>query len=173
MKKFAYYLVVLFITGCASKAPAPVSRVPAGNVAVAEVRLDIGRFIGTEVRWGGVISKVENKATQTWIEIVSRELRKNAQPREQGASGGRFIASFKGFVDPMVYKEGYLLTVLGTIEGQEVQPIGEYQYSFPVVSVSASHLWPLEPEAMKYEYPDPWWYEPWPFYPWPYPPYYW
>ena len=174
MKKIVYLSIALMLIGCASRAPIPISKVPEGNLSVAEVRTDTTRFIGTEVRWGGVISTVENKATQTWVEIVSRELRKNGQPKVSAESGGRFIASFQGFVDPVVYRVGYLLTILGTIEGQTSHPIGEYTYSFPVVSVAGSHLWQMESEPVRYEYPPPWWYyDPWPFYPGLYSPYYW
>ena len=174
MKNIVYIIIVLILVGCASRAPLAISKIPAGNVSVAEVRKDTARFIGTEVRWGGVISKVDNKETKTWIEVVGRELRKNAQPKLNGKSSGRFIASFQGFVDPTVYKVGYLLTVLGSVEGQITRQIGEYAYSFPMVAVAASNLWQMQPEAVRYEYSPPWWYyDPWPFYPGPYPPYYW
>lgn len=174
MKNIVYIALVLILIGCASRTPVQISKIPPGNLSVAEVRKDTARFIGTEVRWGGVISKVNNKETQTWIEVVGRELRKNAQPKINGKSGGRFIASFQGFVDPAVYKVGYLLTVLGSVEGQTTRPIGEYAYSFPVVAVSASNLWQVKSESVRYEYPPSWWYyDPWPFYPGPYPPYYW
>ena len=174
MKNIVFVIIGLMLIGCATRAPIQISKIPAGNLSVAEVRQDTARFIGTEVRWGGVISTVENKETKTWIEVVGRELRKNAQPKLNGKSGGRFIASFQGFVDPAVYKVGYLLTVLGSVEGQTTRPIGEYVYSFPVVAVTASNLWQMEAEAVRYEYSPPWWYyDPWPFYPGPYPPYYW
>ena len=174
MKNTAYVIIVLILIGCASRVPLAINKIPEGNLSVVEVRKDAAHFIGAEVRWGGVISKVENKASQTWVEIVSRELKENGQPKISGESGGRFIASFKGFADPIVYKTGNLLTVLGTIEGQTTRPIGEYVYSFPVVAVTASYLWQVEAKPVQYDYPPPGWhYDPWPFYPWPYPPYYW
>jgi len=174
MKNIAYLIFISILFGCASQAPLQIRKIPQGNMSVAEVRADTARFIGTEVRWGGVISKVENKAKQTWVEVVGRELRKNAQPKVNGKSSGRFIASFQGFVDPAVYRVGYLLTVLGSIEGQTTRPIGEYAYSYPVVAVAASNLWQMEAESTRYEYAPSWWYyDAWPFYPGPYPPYYW
>ena len=121
------------------------------------------------------ITKVENRAAQTWIELVSRELRKNGQPIVDSKSSGRFIASFPGFIDPVVYAAGHLLTVVGSIQGETVKPIGEFAYSFPIVAVTSSYLWQEEP--VRHEYPPPWWYyDPWPYYyhyPRPYPPYRW
>lgn len=174
MKHIFYLIIVSLLIGCAIQPPAPIARVPAGNVSLTEVRSDIGRFKGTEVRWGGEISRVENRVNQTWIEVVARDLMKNGQPQAEGRSGGRFIASFKGFADPMVYQVGMQLTVLGTIEGDSRRTIGDYEYVFPVVSVTGSYLWPVVVETYDHDHPPWWYYDPWPFYPWPYyPPYYW
>ena len=178
MNRACCVILIIILSGCATQVPAPINMIPEGNLSVNEVRADIERFTGAEVRWGGVISKVENKASQTWVELVSRELKKNGEPRVDSGSGGRFIASFPGFVDPVVYSAGKLLTVVGTIEAEATRPIGEYAYSFPVVTVSGSYLWQAEPETVRHEYyPPPWWYyDPWPyyprhFYPRPHPPY--
>lgn len=174
MKNIGYPFVVLILFGCAATGPLPVSQTPVSQVPVAEVRADPSRFIGTEVRWGGVITQVENKTKDTWVEIVSRPLRRSGQPRESGGSSGRFIAVFEGFFDPVVYQKGLQLTVLGSITGQTKRSIGEHDYSFPMVSVTASYLWPEAPDPDYYNYPPHWWYyDPWPYYRWPYPPYYW
>jgi outer membrane lipoprotein len=172
MKNIIYLIAIYFLIGCASQPPAAISRIPATKASVDEVRADIKRFTGTEVRWGGEITQVENKADHTWIEVVSRELGKNGRPKANSHSGGRFIASFKGFADPVVYQVGQQLTVLGTIEGQSIRTIGEYGYAFPVVSVTGSYLWPVIVESMEHDYPPWWYYDPWPYYPWPYYPHY-
>jgi len=174
MKRSALLMLVALVAGCASQPPAPISKIPPGNLTVAEVRSDVDHFIGSEVRWGGTITKVENKATQTWVEVIGRELRKDGQPKMSGPTGGRFIASFQGFADPAVYSVGNLLTVVGTVEGKATRPIGEYSYDFPVVAVTGSYLWRVEPGPDPADYPPPWWYyDPWPFFPGYYSPYFW
>ncbi len=172
MNRLRYILVAIFLTGCASQVPLPISQAPPGNLTLTVVQAGPEAFVGTTVRWGGVITRVENKATQTWVELVSRQLKKNGQPSIDGKSDGRFIASFQGFADPVVYETGRLLTIVGTIDTQTTRAIGEYAYSFPVVTVTSSYLWPLEAEPVHHEHPPPWWYyDPWPFYPWSYRPY--
>lgn len=115
-------------------------------------------FIDAEIRWGGEISKVENKADKTWIEIVRRPLWGDGKPKTSGKSDGRFIASFTGFADPVVYEVGHLLTVVGTIEDKIKRPIGEYEYVFPIVGVEGSYLWKPTTVAQYPYYPPPWWY---------------
>jgi len=161
--------VIAIVGGCASKPPAAISKIPADNPSLAEVRLGIDQYVGAEVRWGGEISKVENRADQTWIEIVRRQLRGDGKPKTSGKSDGRFIASFTGFADPVVYEVGRLLTIVGTIDNKIERPIGEYDYVFPIVTVEGSYLWKATTVAQYPNYPPPWWYyDPRFYYPGPY-----
>ncbi len=154
-------IAVALLAACASKPPASIARIPPDDPGLTWVRTDIDRNIGTEVRWGGVISKVENKADVTWIEIVRYPLRDNGRPDPASLSDGRFIASFAGFRDPVVFKTGRALTVLGVVDGKVKRTIGEFEYAFPIVRVEGAHLWQAEPlyAAPVYDpFPPPWWY---------------
>ena len=151
-------IAIALLGGCASKPPAAISKIPPENPSLTRVRMDVDSFIGTEVRWGGVISKVENKASHTWIELVRHKLRENGKPRTDDKSDGRFIASFEGFVDPVVYEVGRPLTVVGTIEAKTERPIGDYDYLFPIVTVEGSFLWKAAPKYRDPYYPHPYWY---------------
>lgn len=179
MKRLFYPAIIALLGGCASQVPIPIKEPPPGNPTVAEVRQDGPRFAGSAVRWGGVITQVENKRDRTWVEVVSRELDSHGEPISGSRSDGRFIASFPGFIDPIVYGAGQRLTVAGTIKGESTRPIGEYSYTFPIVTVSTSYLWGAEAEPARYDPPPPWYYDPWwpyypgPFYHRPYPPYRW
>jgi len=181
MKTFLYLLALFVISGCASQVPAPIAKAPAVPLSVTEAKGTPGQHIGQDVRWGGEIISIENQPAQTWVEVVSRELRSNGRPIANSQSSGRFIASFQGFIDPAVYTPGRLLTIAGTIQGETTRTIGEYSYLFPVVAITASHLWEPPSETAPPPYPPPWWYydpwyyDPWywPYYPRPYPPHHW
>ena len=151
-------VLLVLASGCASKPPAAISKIPADNPSLANVRLNIDQYLGAEIRWGGEISRVENRADQTWIEIVRRDLWEDGKPRSNGKSDGRFIASFTGFADPVVYEVGRPLTVVGTIGSKIKRPIGEYDYVFPVVNVDGSFLWQKTEVTPYPAYPNPWWY---------------
>ena len=171
MRKLNTILITLAIlSGCASTPPTAISKVPVDNPSLARVRMDIDSFVGAEVRWGGVIARVENKASHTWIELVRHKLSDRGKPRSNDRSDGRFIASFEGFIDPVVYEVGRPLTVVGSIEGKIERPIGEYDYLFPIVAVEGSYLWKTESRLRDpYYYPPPYWYyDLWFYHPWPY-----
>jgi outer membrane lipoprotein len=101
--------------------------------------------------------------------LVGRVLRDHEKPIADSSSDGRFIASFNGFIDPLVYKVGRPLTVVGNIEGNTVRAIGEYDYQFPIVNVSDSHLW-ADPLKTRVYYPPPpfWYYDMYYYRPYPY-----
>ncbi len=164
--RLIYWLVLVIVMsgGCASKPPDAISKVLLENPTLTRVLLDLNRFVGSEVRWGGTITKVENRATQTWIEVVRHKLRDDAKPTV-GKSDGRFIASFTGFIDPVVYEVGRLLTVVGVIDGKIKRPIGEYDYTFPIITVEGSYLWKAATEVRDPYYPGPRWYYGFHFYP--------
>lgn len=173
MKILCNCILIMLLSGCATQVPTAISKRPAKALTVEQVLVDIDKFSGAEVRWGGEIIKVENQAAQTWVEIVTRELSKGARPLSDSKSHGRFIASFSTFIDPAVYKVGASVTVVGKIAGERERMIGEYTYRFPLVLVSGAHLWPERVEIPYRQYhSSPWMYpQPWPYYYRP-PPYY-
>jgi outer membrane lipoprotein len=157
MKYSGLFLLLTLVAGCASK-PSSISLAVVDDVSLTQVRDDSDAYLGSVVRWGGVVTEVENRADETWIFLVSRALKDNDRPITDGQSEGRFIASFSGFVDPLVYKEGRPLTVVGIVESNTVRAIGEYDYSFPIVTVRDSHLWADPVKARIYHPPPPYWY---------------
>jgi outer membrane lipoprotein len=164
-------VVALVLTGCATSLPPLIANPPPTEVDPWTVGAEPERHAGAQVRWGGTIVAVENRAGTTDVEVVSRPLGSNGRPDDVPRSGGRFIAAALGFLDPALYAPGAQLTVAGTVEGTVVRPIGEYPYRFPVVRVEALHLWtPLAaPVPQHWQgpiwYPDPFWPGPCRWYP--------
>ena len=170
MKVFVSILMLLLIAGCASKPASSISQALVDDVSLTQARADVDRYLGSSVRWGGVVTEVENKADKTWVFVVGRELKDNEKPITDSSSDGRFIASFDGFIDPLVYKSGRPLTVVGQIEGSTVRSIGEFEYRFPIVAVRDSRLW-AEPVKTRVYYPPPppfWYYDMYYYHPYPY-----
>ena len=95
-------------------------------------------YQGQQVRWGGLIAKVENAEQNTRVEIVGQLLDSRGRPRLSEQSEGRFVAIISGFIDPLIYKEGRELTVIGTTTEPITDKIGEHNYTFPVVQSQAT-----------------------------------
>lgn len=96
---------------------------------------------GKMLRWGGAIAKIENKADSTLLEVVYFPLTSYGKPIAGDESMGRFRIYVNGFMDPMIYQVGRLMTFTGQLNGLEDGLVGEQKYVFPVVQSEAYYLW--------------------------------
>jgi outer membrane lipoprotein len=96
---------------------------------------------GQLLRWGGAIAKIENKEKSTLLELVYYPLTSYGRPITGDESMGRFRISVDGFMDPMVYQVGRLMTFTAQLEGLEDGLVGEAKYVFPKAHAKAYHLW--------------------------------
>ena len=172
MRPFIGLVLILWtITGigCSSNVPQAIRADPAEGalkpVSVAQVQQGAESYRGERVRWGGSIIAVRNLPDNTEIEVLSRPLDSDGEPRADADGTGRFIARVPGFIDPAEYKKDRLLTVVGLIDGVETQDVGEYPYRYPVIAVSSRYLWP-EVDSAPYPYGNPWYYGGYGYGPW-------
>jgi outer membrane lipoprotein len=152
--------ISVVLAGCASTIPPEISSPPANSPTVSIARGGIEPFLGSEVRWGGLIVSVQNRENDTRIEIVARELNSSGRPLDSDFSPGRFIAVLEGFIDPAVYAEKRQITVYGMLLESVDQLIDQHVYAYPVVAARSYMLWQPLPERDPYMY-SPYWYDPW------------
>jgi len=95
------------------------------------------------------------------IEVVNMELSSaSSRPKATDQSKGRFRVYYKGLLDPVIYKEGRSVTILGTVKAPEEGTIGEQDYLFPVLHAEHIHLWKEVKEVKVDVYPYPITYSP-------------
>jgi len=137
--------VLLTLAACA---PAPIYKTSAAAVVAtpAQVAQTPERYNGNEVVWGGRIVHVSNFADHSEIELLGYPLDSSQRPRANDSGGGRFIAVLHGYVEPLDYPAGALMTVDGKLNGTRAGKVGEADYMFPLVDVTQSHVW--TPEEM-------------------------
>lgn len=162
-------MALVYLAGC-SGVPEKIRTPPPEAPTLSMVRqAPVATYLDAKVRWGGTIAKVENRQGETLVEIVSREMYRDGEPKQVDRSTGRFIARIGDFLDPAIYASGRRITVVGRISASIERELDQMSYRYPVVTVTAYHLWPQVHE--RNEYYDPWMYDPW--YPWyPYDPWY-
>jgi len=154
VKRLWAFVGLLLLAGCASRMPSELRQPQISHATVASAR---GGLVpqGLRVRWGGVIVKVTNKTSSTWIQIIDKPLRQDGRPRRNPGSDGRFLARVPGFLDPDIYTPGRKITVVGVFSGFEKDPIGNYLYDFPIVRTVSTYLWRPRP-VTPYYYSNPW-----------------
>ncbi|MGA9420847.1 MAG: Slp family lipoprotein [Rhodanobacteraceae bacterium] len=159
MRKLILTVLLAGTLGSCATVPVPLQ----GKFnAVAPNDVVKSEHTGQHVRWGGEIISVKPKSDRTCFEILDRELGATARPRERAgdASGGRFIACRSGFYDPELFQRGREATVVGRVTGTETGKVGEYDYTYPLVSADAIYLWPERPVYQRSYYDSPFFYDP-------------
>lgn len=134
---------LLLLAGCA---PAPIYKASTDTVQATpyEVARAPERFSQGRVIWGGRIVDVTNHADHTEIELLAYPLDKSQRPQADAAAAGRFIAIVPGYLEPLNYPRGNLMTISGHLRGTRSGKVGEADYAFPLVDTDDYHLWTAE-----------------------------
>jgi outer membrane lipoprotein len=162
---FKTFLVaaLLLASGCAVMSK-ELRREVEKDLPFTEVFKDPDLHKGKVVIWGGVIVDGKNTRDGTLLEVLEKPLDMVGEPRDVDQSGGRFLAVYDGFLDVAIYAKGREVTVGGFIRGKRVMPLGEIQYTYPVITVKEIHLWPEASKERVAPYPywgyPWWWYDP-------------
>lgn len=134
-------LVALFLVGCSTFPDTLVLDDSTQLVTYEQASSNAEQVKGQMLRWGGAIAKVENKPDSTVFEMVYYPLNGYGRPISGEESMGRFRISVNGFMDPMVYQVGRLMTFTGQFNGLENGLVGEHKYVFPSARLKSFYLW--------------------------------
>ena len=152
MKLTAYSLVFLclalsasfFAAGCAAVISQESLKTVDQDIGFEQVSENPDAYRGKVVLLGGEIIKTENVPDKTVIIVLQRSLGYNKKPDSEGESKGRFIVSTPGFLDPAIYRPRREVTVVGSVMGKEVRPLGELEYTYPIIERKELYIWPPE-----------------------------
>lgn len=135
-------LLVFFIAaGCAPPFPKETLDKVNRNVSFQELKKEPEKFKGTLVMLGGVIVGSKNTKEGALIEILQKPLDSSGSPLQTDATEGRFLIQSDAFLDPAVYHEGRLITVVAEVVGRRELPLDDIMYAYPLLAVKDLHLW--------------------------------
>ncbi|WP_233267423.1 Slp family lipoprotein [Paraglaciecola sp. L3A3] len=134
-------LVTLFLVGCVNFPDKLKVEDPNNLVSYQDAASKAEQVTGKQIRWGGAIAKIENKEKTTILEMVYYPLTSYGRPVSDDESMGRYRIEFNGFMDPLVYQEGRLMTFTGELRGLEKGLVGEHNYVFPSVKGKEFYIW--------------------------------
>ncbi|MBR9787266.1 Slp family lipoprotein [Vibrio sp. J1-1] len=107
-----------------------------------------------DVRLGGIIAKVDNFKDKTRVEIVNLPISESGKPDISDEPEGRFAVYFDGYLEPVAFSQGRLVTVVGKSAGEEEGKIGEHEYIFPLIKGQGYRLWKIEERVRTYDTPS-------------------
>jgi outer membrane lipoprotein len=106
-----------------------------------EVQQAPQKYRGETVMWGGKVIQSRAKDNATELVVLQLGLGSGDRPKDDDQSQGRFLIRSDRFLDPAIYSQGTLITVVGPVKGAEVRTIGEMEYHYPVMDVTEIKKW--------------------------------
>jgi outer membrane lipoprotein len=146
--------VVLF-TGCAAVISEQSRKLVDTNDSFKVIKQTPEAYIGKHVMLGGRIANVRNSAEGAQLEIVQFDLSSTGYPEETFLSYGRFLATNGSYMDPMVYRRGMLITLVGEIKGKKTMRLDDMDYTYPVLTMREWYIWRGSDLEKGYVYPSP------------------
>jgi outer membrane lipoprotein len=147
-------LSIFFITGCTAVISEKSRKLVNTDVPFKILKNAPEDYIGKNLMVGGRIAGVTNKSDGAWLEIVQFDLSSQGYPEESFLSYGRFLATENSYMDPMIFRRGMLITIVGELKGKKTLRLDEMDYTYPVLAMREWHLWPgSEPEGRCTAYP--------------------
>jgi outer membrane lipoprotein len=140
-------MALLLLVGCAHVISKEVLKEVDKNATFAQVVKEPDAYKGKTVLFGGDIIETKNFADKSVVTVLQRPLDSRDRPATGDVSEGRFIVTTPGFLDPAIYSPGRKITVAGKVVGKEKRPLGEIEYTYPVIEKQGLYLWPAEKPA--------------------------
>jgi outer membrane lipoprotein len=99
------------------------------------------KYRGETVMWGGRIINTLPGEKTTELVVLQLGLGSQNRPKDNDQSQGRFLVHSSQFLDPAIYPQGALITVVGPVKGAESRSIGQMTYRYPVVNLIEIKKW--------------------------------
>ncbi|MFL6624193.1 MAG: Slp family lipoprotein [Sulfurifustis sp.] len=133
--------VVLLLTACATTPPIETAGTDK-NLTPDRALANIDAARGQRAAWGGMIVNTKNLKDATEIEVLGLPLAKDTRPDRDGNPQHRFLLIRAGYLEPSDYRNGRLVSAVGTVEGMRNGQVGEAAYTYPVLRAEQIYLWP-------------------------------
>lgn len=138
----ALLVFVLFLSGCTAVISEQSLKLVDTTASFKDIKEAPENYIGKHVLLGGRIAKTSNSGDGAQIEIVQFDLTSNNYPEDTFLSYGRFLATSSSFMEPLIFEQGMLLTLVGEIKGKKTMRLDGMDYTYPLISIREWYLWP-------------------------------
>lgn len=133
-------ILVLMLTGCAVH-PRPQALHVDSRLRPQDVLAHPQKSQGARVRWGGMVLNDKVGPVRSTLTILAYPLSRRGRPLLQRSSWGRFQAVAAGYLDPAVFAQGRLVTVVGAVGSTRTGLIGKARYVYPRIHILETHIW--------------------------------
>ena len=137
---WSVFALIVVLGGCAHVMSEAGLALADRSIPYADIKRNPEALAGKNVLVGGIIAATRSSGDVLQLEVAQLELHVNGVPDESSTSAGRFLVVSGELLDPLFYRPGTLVTVIGEIKGQKVQKLEGADYRYPLVSAKEIRL---------------------------------
>jgi outer membrane lipoprotein len=141
MRQILIIFSLLFMAGCTTIISEQSRKLVDTDEAFKVIKQSPEAYVGKHIMVGGRIANVRNSSEGARLEIVQFDLGLSGYPEDTFLSYGRFLATNSSFMDPMIYRKGMNITLVGEIKGKTTLRLDDIDYTYPVLTMREWHLW--------------------------------
>ncbi|WP_144375382.1 Slp family lipoprotein [Thiolapillus brandeum] len=138
MRTLLPLLMLLLLAGCNTTGGV---RQPPGPMPAALSHSADPAAKGRDFTWGGSVLSIKNLKDHTLVEVMAYPLDSKGMPDVGAGTQGRFLADYRGFLEPADFPGGQLITVTGPLLGYKDGKVGEADYRYPALQADQIKHW--------------------------------
>lgn len=135
MRFVAVVAMLFLLCGCSHVISESSLKSVDRSISYQELRDRPEAFAGKTVLVGGIIAGLESSGDIFTLEVAQLELLENGVPNEGAISLGRFLAVSSQLIDPMFFRPGHLVTIVGEVKGKKLRKLNEAEYPYPLIAI--------------------------------------
>jgi len=97
-------------------------------------------YKGKTVILGGIVISTRNSDKGTHVEVLQTPLDSRGRPKDTDYSYGRFIFFYEEYLDAAIFSKGKAVTVGGKVFGKTTRPLGDIEYTYPLIYAREVHI---------------------------------
>lgn len=136
--------LMVWIVGCGAGISRQVRSQVTYSGTFTQLQQNPEQQIGATVILGGRIIKTEVRDNGTDLVVLQLNLDSSDRPKNDDQSKGRFLILSAQFLDPALYPDGTLITVVGKVTGSQEKLIGQMPYRYPAIDPLEIKKWPKQ-----------------------------
>jgi outer membrane lipoprotein len=141
MRIISPILVIVFLmSGCAHVISQELRKQTDKELTAEMLFKNPEAYKGKTVILGGIIINTHNTDQGSSIEVLQTPLDYSGRPEDTDFSCGRFIFFYGEYLDSAIFSKGKAITVGGKVFGKTTRPLGEIEYTYPLIHAREVHL---------------------------------
>jgi len=138
-----YLLTICLLLSACANLPTAIKNPPLHDISYSQAVQNLASYKNAPVRWGGIITDVENEQDFSLVQVLYYPLDSDGEPERDRPNEGRFVFKSPQFLDPAVYTKNSAITVAGTLIGDIERTVGKKVLRVPLILATTIYLWPV------------------------------